>query len=103
MREWLVPMKVRVRLRDMAVVPVLVMFVVLMAMLMLHRLMGMLMLVSLRQVQPQADAHQKAREQKFECQRLMQQNDGDHRSDKGCGRKIGASTGRSQMSQREHE
>ncbi len=33
----------------------------------------------------------------------MQQNDGDHRSDKGCEGKIGAGTSRSQMPKREHE
>jgi hypothetical protein len=59
------PMGVRLAWGIVRTVRMMVVFVVTVPVLVLHRFVNMLMLVSLRQMQPQTKRHQSTREQQF--------------------------------------
>ena len=78
---------------------VLMMFVVAVAVRMLHWHVVVVMHVALGQVQPRADGHEKTREQDSRAQRRAQKNRRRDGANKGRGAVIGAGTRRSERAE----
>ena len=70
---------------------VLVMFVVDMAVFMLHRLVCVFVFVSLRKVQPDADAHERSRHAKKNRESFLEDHQGEHGPDERGEREISTS------------
>jgi hypothetical protein len=94
---------VRVRLGDRPVVLMLMVFVVHVAMLVLHRRVEMLVLVSLRQVQPKTNTHQQPRADQRHCHWIMQQGDCDDGADERREREVSPGPCSSEAPQGRHE
>ena len=95
-----VDMRFRRRPWSMAV---LVVLIVHMNVLMLHRLMGVLVMVLLGQVEPEPDGHQRTTSQERYRDRLAQQQDRRAGADKRCQRVVSAGSGSPQVPQGQHE
>ena len=99
----LVPMKMRMGLRDRPVVLMLMVLVVAVGMVMFERFVIVLVLVAFRQVQPQADSHQRPGDQQPRGYALIQHKDSKHRTNKGRQRVIGSGPRRAEVAQPEDE
>ena len=88
---------------DRPAVRVLVVLVMHVRMLVRHRLMRMLVLVPLDQMQRDADRHQQRRAEQAGGDWLAEQRHGDRAADEGRGREIGAGARRPEVAQRQHE
>ena len=102
-RHMPVAMRVRLARRIAGHVRMPVMFVMRVAMLVLERLVPMLVLMRLGEMQRDADRHQSARDDELSCQRLAEQGDRDQRADKRRRGEIGAGARRAEMAETEHE
>ena len=68
-----------------------------------HRLVGVLVLMAFREVQPNAHAHQAASHQQLNGDGFAKSSDRNHRAKEWSGREIGAGARRSEMSKRDDE
>jgi hypothetical protein len=102
-RRMAMPVGVRLSLRLIKTVDVLVVLVVDVRVLMLHGLMNVLVLVSLGEVEPDAQAHEHATNEEPQRHRLVEHWDRKERPDKGCGREVGAGSCCPQVPQRQHK
>jgi hypothetical protein len=94
---------VRLGWRLIRTVDVLVMLVMHVRVLVLERLMNVLVLVSLGEVEPDAQAHECASDKEPQRHRLAEHWDCEERPDKGRGREIGAGSRCPQVPQRQHK
>ena len=81
----------------------LVMVIVYVDMVMHHRLVHMLMLVLLRQVEPQADGHENAARDEGRGDRLVQEQNGGASADERSQRIVGSRSRRPEMPQCQNE
>ena len=98
-----VPVRMRFARRRIFAMLVLVVFVVAVTVLVLQLLMHMLVLMPLRQVQPEAKAHERARDQQPGGQRLAEERHPDRGTHEGGEGEIRAGSGGAEMAQRQHE
>ena len=103
MAHWLVAVRMCVRFGDRSVVPVLVVLVMDMAVFMVQCFVLMIMDVTLRQMDPQPKSHQKAGQDEFCGQRLIEKHHGQQRTDERGEREISAGSGGAEMAQRQNE
>ena len=99
------PMRVAVRL---AAIPVEIVFVLVMRVVnvwmgVFERLVRVLMLVTLGQMQPDPNPHQRGGDPERRRRRFAQQQDGDGGTDERRGGELGAGAGRAQATQRPHK
>ena len=98
-----VPVAVRLAGRCTWIVSMLVVGVVAVAVLVLQRFMGVLVLMPLGEMQPEAERHKEARDHEVGRNGLAEQGDGEDRAHERRQREIGAGPRRAEMAQREHE
>ena len=98
---WLVAGAVRLGDRPVVLMPMV--FVVHVAMLVLHRRVEVLVLVSLGQVQPEANTHQQSCADQRHCHRIMQKGDRDDGADERREREVSPGPCSSEMPQRRYE
>src|SRR5438046_1174849 len=102
-RQVAMPMRVRLALRVARSMPVLVVRVMGMAVLVLERLVPMLVLMRLGEVEIEADRHQQPGEEQPAGHGLAEQGDRDEGANERRRREIGAGAGGAEMPQTEHE
>lgn len=100
-----VHVRVRVRLCQgyAGVVSVLVVFVVVMLVLVLERLMDMLVLVALRDMEPHTSQHERATSRELDGEWLAERYHGGQRAGERCNGKVGSGACRAEIAQRAHE
>ena len=105
MHQWCVPVPMRMRLagRIGQGVLMLVVRIVMMPVRVLHRLVKMLVVVLLDQVEPEAEAHEASGDDQLRRQWFAQHADREDSAHKGREREIGARARRAEMAQPEHE
>ncbi|ESQ87908.1 hypothetical protein ABAC460_17100 [Asticcacaulis sp. AC460] len=84
-------------------VGVLMVFVMHVAMFMLHRFVSVKMFMSLSQVQPKAKRHESAGGNQLKGNMVFQQHNSQNCADEGRQREIGSGSGCAQMTQAQHE
>jgi hypothetical protein len=70
---------------------------------MFERLVHVLVIVCLGEMQPQPDAHQQPRREQAWRQRFAEQHNSEHCADERASREVRRSSGRAKMAQRQHE
>lgn len=85
-----VPVRVRLARRIVGAVRVPVVLVMHVRVLVLHRLVHMLVLVPLGEMEPDAEAHEPAGGEQLQRQRLAEGGDREERPDERCRREVGA-------------
>src|SRR6476620_3886335 len=91
MRYWIRHLRVRRAMH------VCVMSIMHMRMLVLHRLVNVLMFVTLAQMQPHADSHESCSTEKRDRWPFTENNQRDDRADEWCGREVRTGAGRSEL------
>lgn len=94
---------VRLAGRISRLVGMLVVFIVHVGMRVLRRLVNMMVLVMLAQVQPHTQAHQHTSQRQLTGKGLLQKCQGRDSAEKGRGREVGAGTRSAEMSQGENK
>ncbi len=103
MSQSLMAVPVRKRFANRSIVAMPMMCVVDMDILMLQRLVQVVMLMVLSEVQPQSDRHQDAGYPQLQGGRLAKDDEGQQCADERRQREVGAGTSGARMAQAEHE
>ena len=98
-----VPVDMRLTRRVQSGVPVRMMLVVPVPMAVLDRLMLVVVLVILREMEVDADPHQRGRDRELRADRISEHEDRDQRASERRASEVGAGARGPEVTQREHE